>query len=71
MNAIDIDVSRLNRSEKIALMERLWAELPTDELQPPERHKDILAARSGEWENRNEVSMDWADAKAAMRRDLL
>lgn len=71
MNAIDIDVSRLNRSEKIALMERLWAELPTDELQPPEWHKDILAARSAEWENRNEVSMDWADAKAAMRRDLL
>jgi len=52
-------------------MERLWAELPTDELQPPEWHKDILAARSAEWENRNEVSMDWADAKAAMRRDLL
>lgn len=71
MNVADLDVSQLTQEEKIALMERLWEGMPTDELQPPKWHDAILAERKTEWEKKDAVSRDWTEAKAAMRRDLL
>ncbi len=68
----DIPTDKLSRSDKIALMEKLWGELSAepDQSAPPAWHEEILAARADEWEKRGEIGEDWETAKETIRPRL-
>ena len=68
MIGVDLDVSKLTSSEKIALMERLWDGL-TDSLEAPDWHGAVLQERESEWDNRYAVSQAWEVAKQDLRRE--
>ena len=65
-----LNVHELSVSEKIALMERLWESLslPDGLSEPPEWHEAVLRERESEWEKRQAVSQDWAEAKEEIRK---
>ena len=65
------DTSQLSPTEKIALMERLWQDLSSSpDLEPPARHEDILREREQEWEQRDQASQDWTEAKEELRQEF-
>ena len=68
MSTTMIDTTMLSKSQKLALMERLWDELRDDSplSEPPAWHQSILAARTAEWENRKELSENWQRAKQSL-----
>jgi hypothetical protein len=70
MVAEQIDISQLNAGQRLRLMERLWCSLSSDlEKQgPPAWHEAELAARSGEWENRESVAEDWNSVREELKR---
>ena len=66
-----LNLHDLNASQKVALMEQLWESLSRDApFDPPEWHKLILSERESEWEERQNVSQDWAEAKDEIRKTL-
>ena len=67
-----VDVSSLNATQKLALMEQLWESMSrADELtEPPAWHGDVLQERESEWAQRNSTAQDWAEAKDEIRDKL-
>jgi hypothetical protein len=71
MTAADVETQNLAQGEKIALMEKLWAELAANAtLEPPTWHEAVLATREEEWQLRETVSEDWESAKQSMKDEL-
>ncbi|WP_035606094.1 addiction module protein [Haloferula sp. BvORR071] len=72
MSIAELSTRDLSRSDKIALMERLWGELSADEdlSQPPDWHAGVIESRAHEWERRNEVGEDWEELKKVLRSQM-
>ena len=65
-------VDSLSRTEKIALMERLWADLSQrpQEVPCPDWHGDVLAERSAAVREGRTAFVDWKDANRRLRDRL-
>jgi putative addiction module component (TIGR02574 family) len=67
-----IQLDALSVAEKLALMERLWADLsrrPVD-IPSPDWHGDVLAARLAAVQEGKTAFVDWEDAKRRLRDRL-
>ena len=64
------EIQQLPRQEKLRLMETLWAELSRDEaeLESPAWHAAALAETSQRLATGEEQTLDWEQAKAALRK---
>ena len=62
----------LSRTEKIALMERLWVDLSQrpQETPCPDWHGDVLAERIAAVREGRTAFVDWKDAKRRLRHRL-
>ena len=62
----------LSRTEKIALMERLWADLSQrpQEVPSPDWHGNVLAERIAAVREGRTAFVDWNDAKRRLRDRL-
>ena len=70
MSNADISIDDLTVTEKLHLMERLWANLsknPSD-VPSPDWHGDVLAKRLNAVENGDVEFVDWSDAKKRLRK---
>ena len=72
MSTTLLDMTLLSKSQKLALMERLWDDLRDDSpcSEPPVWHQSIIEARTKEWENRKELSENWQRAKQSLRNEF-
>ena len=72
MSIAEVSTRELSRPDKIALMERLWGELSSDEelSQPPDWHAAVIESRVDEWERRKEVGEDWDELKKVLRSQM-
>ncbi len=71
-SASDIPIDSLSVPEKLALMERLWADLsrrPAD-VPAPDWHGDVLAERLAAVRDGKTTFVDWDDAKKRLRDRL-
>jgi len=68
MNALEIQ--QMPRSEKLKLMEALWADLSRDEaeLESPAWHADALRETSERVARGEEKVLDWEQAKVELRQ---
>jgi len=65
----DISLDALSTAEKIALMERLWADLSRrpEELPSPDWHGDVLAERIAAVREGRRALVNWDSAKRRLR----
>ena len=65
-----LEIQQMPRSEKLKLMESLWADLSRDEaeLESPVWHADALRETSGRRARGEEATLDWEQAKAKLRQ---
>ena len=70
--SIDGSLQGLSTSEKITLMERLWADLSQrpQELPSPKWHGDVLAERIAAVREGRTQFVDWDEAKQRLRDRL-
>ena len=70
MVAEQIDISQLDISQRLLLMERLWCSMSRELEQqgPPAWHNEELASRSGEWVMRESVSEDSHSVREELKR---
>jgi putative addiction module component (TIGR02574 family) len=68
----DLSLDTLSTTEKIALMERLWADLSQrpEELPSPDWRGDVLAERIAAVREGRTAFVDWKDAKQRLRDRL-
>ena len=68
----DLSLETLSTTEKIALMERLWADLSQrpQELPAPNWHGDVLAERIAAVREGRTAFVDWNEAKQRLRDRL-
>ena len=72
MVAEQIDISQLDISQRLLLIERLWCSM-SGELEkqgPPAWHDEELVSRGGEWVARESVSEDWHNVLKELRRKI-
>jgi len=64
-----LEIQQMPRSEKLKLMETLWAELSRDEaeLESPAWHADALRETSERVARGKEKILDWEQTKAELR----
>jgi hypothetical protein len=65
-----LEIQQMPRSEKLKLMEALWADLSRDEaeLESPAWHADALRETSERVARGEEKVLDWEQAKAELRQ---
>ncbi len=71
-SASDIPIDLLSVTEKLVLMERLWADLsrrPND-VPSPDWHGDVLAERLATVRDGKATFVNWKDAKKRLRDRL-
>jgi hypothetical protein len=70
MVAEQIDISQLDISQRLLLMERLWCSMSgvLENQGPPAWHDEELVSRSGEWVMRKSVSEDWHSVREELKR---
>jgi putative addiction module component (TIGR02574 family) len=70
MKRIDLPLSDLTVSEKLDLLETIWADLSQDEgaLESPAWHEAILKDREAAFETGKTTASDWEEAKERIRR---
>ncbi len=70
---ITLPLDEMTTEEKMQLMELLWADLQNraDAVLSPEWHLELLNQRRAAVDSGEEVFVDWEEAKAAMRKELL
>ena len=66
-----LEIQQMSRSEKLKLMESLWADLSRDEteLESPAWHADALRETSERVARGEEKVLDWEQAKAELRKN--
>ena len=66
-------LSEYSMSEKLALLESLWADLAGDEetLDSPLWHESILKEREEAFLHGKTVASDWEEVKKRLRKNLL
>jgi Putative addiction module component len=64
------EVSRLNKAEKLQALEWLWVSLSKkpDEIESPDWHGDVLAARKTKVDSGEAQFLDLAQLKRRLRR---
>ncbi len=64
------DIHQMPRTEKLRLMEELWADLSRDEveLESPAWHEAALIETQQRLANGQEQILDWEQAKAELRK---
>ena len=70
MSISDYPIEKLTLVEKLALMERLWADLSSrpDEVAPPEWHGDVLDKRREAIRKGEMKLVPWEEAKARLKQ---
>jgi hypothetical protein len=65
-----LEIQQMPRSEKLKLMEALWADLSRDEaeLESPAWHADALRETSERVARGEEKVLDWEPVKAELRK---
>jgi hypothetical protein len=65
-----LEIQQMPRSEKLKLMEILWADLSRDEeeLESPAWHADVLRETVERVARGEEKVLDWEQAKAELRK---
>jgi hypothetical protein len=65
-----LEIQQMPRSEKLKLMEILWADLSRNEveLESPAWHADDLRETSERRTRGEEATLDWEQAKAKLRK---
>ena len=73
MNRIDLQLAGLTLSEKLDLLETIWADLSRDEnsLESPAWHEPILREREEAFESGELVASDWGEAKKRIGKNVL
>lgn len=68
--AIDLPLASMSTAEKLAAMEAIWADLSQhpDELESPQWHGDVLAARAKRLAEGKTGFTDWEAAKEEIRK---
>jgi Putative addiction module component len=66
-----LEIQQMSRSEKLKLMESLWADLSRDEteLESPAWHADALRETAERVARGEEKVLGWEQAKAELRKD--
>ena len=69
---VTLPLDDMTVSEKLQLMEALWADLSrnADALESPEWHRDVLAERERRITSGEAHFSDWEQAKANIRRQV-
>lgn len=72
MKRIDLQLSSLTVSEKLDLLETIWADLSRDEgsLASPAWHEPILLEREAAFERGEMVASDWGEAKKRIGKNV-
>lgn len=66
-----IIIENLSTTEKIELMEKLWANLSSSpDYSPPSWHKDELSRRKNLVEEGKETYTEWNKAKKEIRKEI-
>jgi hypothetical protein len=65
-----LEIQQMPRSEKLRLMEALWADLSRDEteVESPAWHADVLRETSERLARGEENFLDWEQAKIELRK---
>lgn len=65
-----LEIKQMPRSEKLKLMETLWADLSADEaeFESPAWHADALRETSERRAHGEETLLDWEQAKSKLRK---
>ena len=68
-----IQLDKMTVEEKVALMEELWADLCSRSEYDPSLawHGVVLAEREAALERGEEEVLDWEEAKARLRKEIL
>ena len=68
----DISLDKMTVAEKLALMERLWADLSRqpEDVPSPQWHGDVLAQRMAAVRDGRTDFVDWDDAKRRLRERI-
>ena len=68
----DISLDKMTVAEKLALMERLWADLSRqpEDVPSPQWHGDVLAQRMAAVRDGRTDFVSWDDAKRRLRERL-
>ena len=72
MNTLDFPIAQLSFSQKLNLMETLWADMTGSEtvLESPAWHGAILNDREAALEAREITISSWADAKERIKKNV-
>ena len=70
--SLEIPLASMSVTEKLVLMENLWADLSRkpEDIPTPEWHGEVLAARIEAVRNGRTQFVDWEDAKRRLRGRL-
>lgn len=68
---IEIIPEKMSVSDKLSLMEMLWSDLCShSQIDSPDWHQDILAARHQQRQQGEQKPIDWAQAKEQIRNRI-
>lgn len=69
---ITLDLNKMSRSEKLQVMETLWADLSQDDvsIESPLWHHDVLKETEQKFASGLEQPIDWATAKQNLRKQF-
>lgn len=67
---ITLDLNKMSRSEKLQVMETLWADLSQDDvsIESPLWHHDVLKETEQKFASGLEQPVDWTTAKQNLRK---
>lgn len=68
--SITIDLEKMTRAEKLAVMETIWSDLADDTLTSPDWHSDVLAESERQVANGTATFSDWDEAKARISQQV-
>lgn len=68
-----LDVKSLSKTEKLRLLETLWADLTADdsEVPSPAWHREALEETRQRHERREAIFSDWTEAKTRLRATVV
>lgn len=72
MNRIDVPIAQLSFTQKLDLMETLWADMAGDEINllSPAWHEAVLNDREAALNTDQATISDWAEAKERIKKNV-
>lgn len=70
MSSADISIDGLSVTQKLGLMERIWADLErqSSDIPAPDWHGDVLARRMQAVQDGDVDFLDWSDVKKSLKQ---